>query len=191
MLYRPRSPVAAGLELESAAPPMDLDRSSRLGSSPVPRLPLPNLSAYTLPPLESSESAQDTSNLEDSWEKDSSVTAAAFPADASAAKIPDPTGKDRSSQPVSTAENATDASDDSQRGREASSITSAEVSTLQGTRDEHESSAKTDIVTQSEAAGADTTSSGPLQGPQEQQEWPVEGDFSAFKDRDGTKLMDL
>ena len=191
MLYRPRSPVAAGLELESAAPPMDLDRSSRLGSSPVPRLPLPNLSAYTLPPLESSESAQDTSNLEDSWEKDSSVTAAAFPADASAAKVPDPTGKDRSSQPVSTAENATDASDDSQRGREASSITSAEVSTLQGTRDEHESSAKTDIVTLSEAAGADTTSSGPLQGPQEQHEWPVEGDFSASEDRDGTKLMDL
>ena len=170
---------------------MDLDRSSRLGSSPVPRLPLPNLSAYTLPPLESSESAQDTSNLEDSWEKDNSVTAAAIPADASAAKIPDPTGKDRSSQPVSTAENATDASDDSQRGREASSITSAEVSTLQGTRDEHESSVKTDIVTQSEAAGADTTSPGPLQGPQEQQEWPVEGDFSAFEDRDGTKLMYL
>ena len=193
MLYRPRSPVAAGLELESAAPPMDLDRSSRLGSSPVPRLPLPNLSAYTLPPLESSESAQDTSNLEDSWEKDSSVTAAAFPADASAAKIPDPTGKDGPSKPVSTAEDATDASDDSERGREASSKSSTEVSTLQGTRDEHAhgSSAKTDIVTQSEATGADTKSSGPLQGPQEQQEWPVEGDFSAFEDRDGTKLMYL
>ena len=188
LLYRPRSPVAAGLELESAAPPMDLDRSSRLGSSPVPRLPLPNLSTYTLLPLESSESAQDTFNIEDSREKDGSVTLAASPADASAAKVAEPTDKDRPS--VSTAEDATSARNDLER-REASSIISAEVLTLQGTRDENEWSAKTNIVTESEAAGADSKSSGLLQGPQEQQEWPVEGDFSAIHGGESTRLMCL
>ncbi|KAL0034861.1 hypothetical protein WJX77_010604 [Trebouxia sp. C0004] len=172
---RPRSPVAAGLELESAAPPVDLDRSSRLGSSPLPHLPLPNLSTYTLPPLESSESAQDTFNLEDSREKDGSVTLATSPADTSAASVADLTDKDRLSKPASNAEDATDAGDILERGRAASSITPAEVLTLQGSRDESGWSAKTDMVTQSEAAGPDSTSSGPLQGPQEQQERPVEG----------------
>ena len=189
LLFRPRSPVAAALELESAAPPMDLDRPSRLGSSPVPRLPLPNLSTYTLPPLESRESAQDTSNLEDSRERDGSVTPAASPADASAAKVADPTGKDRPSKPVAIAEDATDASDNSERGRKAFSIIPAEGVTLQGTRDEDEWSAKTDIVTEFEAAGADTTSSWPLQGPQEQQEWPVEGEFTAFNGGQSTRLI--
>ncbi len=160
---------------------MDLDRSSRLGSSPVPRLPLPDLSAYALPPLESSESAQDTSNLEDSREKDGSVTLAASPVDASAAKVADLTDKDRPSKPVSTAENATNASNDLERGGKASSTTSVEVLPLPGTRDENEWSVETDIVTESEAAGADTKSSGPPEEPQEQQEWPVKGDFSAFQ----------
>ncbi|KAL0051815.1 hypothetical protein WJX82_002647 [Trebouxia sp. C0006] len=177
---RPRSPVAAALELESAAPPMDLDRPSRLGSSPVPRLPLPNLgvsnlSTYTVPPRESSESAQDASNLNESREKGGFVTLAASPADASAAKVADPIGKDRPSTPVAIAEDATSASENLDRGREASSITPSEVLTLQGTRDENELSAKTDTVTESEAAGADSKSSGPLQEPQQQQEWPVKG----------------
>lgn len=83
---------------------MDLDRPSRLGSSPVPRLPLPNLgvsnlSTYTVPPRERSESAQDASNLDESREKGGFVTLAASPADASAAKVADPIGKDRPSTP--------------------------------------------------------------------------------------------
>ncbi|KAL0028659.1 hypothetical protein WJX79_008659 [Trebouxia sp. C0005] len=180
---RPRSPVAAALELESAAPPMDLDRSSRLGSSPVPHLPLPNLSTYTVPPVESSESAQDTSSLEDSREKDGSVKLAASPADASPDKVANLTDQDRPSKPVSTAEDATDVNDDPERGREASSITPSEVLAWQGTRDESESSAKTDTVTESEAAGADTTSSGPLQGPQDQQ--PVAGQQEMQADAEG------
>ncbi len=159
---------------------MDLDRSSRFGSSPIPRLPLPNLSAYTLPPLERSESAQDTSSLENSRQKDGSVPLATSPADASAAKVADPSGKDGSSKPVASAEDATSASSDLERDRKASSITEAKVVALQGTRDENEWSAKTDIKTESEAAGADSKSSGPLQIPQEQQEWPVKGDFSAL-----------
>ncbi len=168
---------------------MDLDRPSRLGSPPVPRLPLPSLSTYTLPPLESRESAQDTSNLEDSREKDGSATPAASPADASAAKVADLTDKDRLSKPVTNAEDATSASSDLERDRKASGTTSIEVPTLQGTRDEDQWSAKTDIVPQSEAAGADSKSSGPPQGPQEQQEWPVKGDFSAFNGGQSTRLI--
>ncbi len=168
---------------------MDLDRSSRLGSSPIPRLPLPNLSTYTLPPLDSSEFAQGTFNPEDSRGRDGSVTLAASPADASAAKVADTVGKDRPSKPVAIAADATSASNDSERGRKASSIIPAEVLTLQGTRDETVWPGKTDIVTQSEAANADTKSSGPPQGPQEQQEWPIEGDFTAFNGGQSTRLI--
>lgn len=187
LLYRPRSPVTAALELESAAPPMDLDRSSRLGSSSVPRLPLPSLSTYTVPPLESSESAQDTSKLEDSREKDGSATPAASPAYASAAKVADLTDKDRLSNPVTNAEDATSVSSDLERNRKASSTTSVEVLPLPGIREETEWSAKTDIVTESEVVGADSKSSGLLQGPQEEQEWPVEGDFPAVNGGESTR----
>lgn len=40
MSCRPRSPVTAGLELESAAPPVDLERRSPFRASPDPRLHL-------------------------------------------------------------------------------------------------------------------------------------------------------
>lgn len=154
MPCRPRSPVTAGLELESAAPPVDLERRSPFRASPDPPLHLLHSDATA---------AVDTRNSKEA-EGGDSPAAVAEPI----ANVAKPARLLSQPDPAASGEDVALENGGTQGGVKSSGMVSEGVPASPGTADE--------LQVDSMTEGADDKLSRHFMAPQEQPELPSEGE---------------